>query len=458
MPGAREKSAEQIVVEMRRNGDFISSRTRVWDGEVTIAGRVFGPQAAGSGAPVPTTAATCSATRRERELFPDDAADQARRAKAIGELAAKGLALGKAMGAMRARCAGAVPRRRRRQVVDALRGIYATPWQMALQTWLEGVVPGERTFVRPSRRGADREDVVMPGRRRHAWMLNVVLDTSGSMSEEIPRALGAIADFCDAAAVDDIRLVQCDTAVTSDEVLTPAALAAYEVSGYGGSDLTPAMLALADDPRVTARSSSPTAISPFPPSRCPMRCCGFCRRMASRVSRRPTGAWSRCSGRRAPMKVVQELVNYFDRAGQALAEAAPQAAGAGLPRGRRAGDDARPLRHRRHLLLLPGDRPDRRQPVGHRRLHRRFHDRRRRRPCRPDEALEVAVIKVTVVTPPAQFTGSVRNGVTSHDFGRYGSAYRLADDLRARFPLRNGAKNLILGDDLPARGDRKDFR
>jgi hypothetical protein len=40
--------------------------------------------------------------------------------------------------------------------------------------------------------------------------------------------------------------------------------------------------------------------------------------------------------------------------------------------------------------------------------------------------LEVAVIKVAVVTPPAQFTGSVQNGVTSHDFGRYGSAYRLS--------------------------------
>ena len=40
--------------------------------------------------------------------------------------------------------------------------------------------------------------------------------------------------------------------------------------------------------------------------------------------------------------------------------------------------------------------------------------------------LEVAVLKVTVVTPPPQFTGSVRHGVTSHDFGRYGSAYQLS--------------------------------
>jgi predicted metal-dependent peptidase len=249
MPGAREKSAEQIVVEMRRNGEMVSSRTRVWGGEVTVAGRVFGPGASGLNAPNADESGDVLGDAREREMFPDDTADQTRLACEIGTLAAKGLALGKAMGAMRGRGseAGAA-----RQLVDALRGIYSTPWQMALQTWLEGVVPGERTFVRPSRRGADRADVVLPGRKRHSWMLNVVLDTSGSMSEEIPRALGAIADFCDAAAVDDIRLVQCDTQVTSDEVLTPAALAAYEVSGYGGSDLTPAMLALADDPRVTA--------------------------------------------------------------------------------------------------------------------------------------------------------------------------------------------------------------
>jgi predicted metal-dependent peptidase len=92
----------------------------------------------------------------------------------------------------------------------------------------------------------------MPGRKRHSWMLNVVLDTSASMSDEVPFALGAIADFCDVTGVDEIRLVQCDTVVTSDEVLSPNELADYQVSGYGGSDLTPALLALAEDPRVTA--------------------------------------------------------------------------------------------------------------------------------------------------------------------------------------------------------------
>jgi predicted metal-dependent peptidase len=123
---------------------------------------------------------------------------------------------------------------------------------MALQKWMESVAPGERTFLRPSRRGATQPDIVLPGRKRESWMLNVVLDTSGSMTDDIPRVLGAVADFCDAVAVDEIRVVQCDTAVTSDTVLSAAELTAFEVRGYGGSDLTPAMQMLADDPRVTA--------------------------------------------------------------------------------------------------------------------------------------------------------------------------------------------------------------
>ena len=83
-------------------------------------------------------------------------------------------------------------------------------------------------------------------------MLNVIIDTSGSMADEIPRALGAIADFCDAVAVDQIRLLQCDVTVTSDELLSPEELAQYQVTGYGGSDLTPAMELLAADPQVRA--------------------------------------------------------------------------------------------------------------------------------------------------------------------------------------------------------------
>jgi hypothetical protein len=39
---------------------------------------------------------------------------------------------------------------------------------------------------------------------------------------------------------------------------------------------------------------------------------------------------------------------------------------------------------------------------------------------------ESAILKVTVVKPLPQYQGSTRNGVTSHDFGAYGTAYALA--------------------------------
>ena len=245
MPGAREKSAEEIVLEMRRTGNVAFSRTAVWEGAVTTLERVLGvaPQSP------PGSVGDVLDAQRERELFPDDSADQAERARAIRDLATRSLAIAKAVGAMRGRGTEAGSSQ---QIVRATRGIYRTPWQLALQTWLESVAPGERTFTRASRRGNDRNDVVVPGRKRHSWMLNVVLDTSGSMSDEIPFALGAIADFCDVTGIDEIRLVQCDTVVTSDEVLSPPELADYQVSGYGGSDLTPALLALAKDDRVTA--------------------------------------------------------------------------------------------------------------------------------------------------------------------------------------------------------------
>lgn len=39
---------------------------------------------------------------------------------------------------------------------------------------------------------------------------------------------------------------------------------------------------------------------------------------------------------------------------------------------------------------------------------------------------DTAVVKVTVVAPLQKYPGSIRNNVKSHDFGRYGSAYKLS--------------------------------
>ena len=42
------------------------------------------------------------------------------------------------------------------------------------------------------------------------------------------------------------------------------------------------------------------------------------------------------------------------------------------------------------------------------------------------KAGETGVVRITVEKPLARYQGSARNGVTSHEFGHYGTAYRLA--------------------------------
>lgn len=270
MPGASKRSAEEIVLEMRRNADIMPSKTAVFGGQETTVGRMFGPRGRGQGGAQggeTLEAGDVMGSQQEKEMFPDDVADQGQNTTAIKEAASGSLALARAVGALkglRGDDPGATS-----QVVSALRGLYRTPWEVILQRWMESVAPGERTFVRPSRRGADRSDVVLPGRRREGWLLNVIIDTSGSMAEEIPRALGAIAAFCEAVAVDRIRLLQCDVTVTSDELLGPEELAQYQITGYGGSDLTPAMERLSADPQVRAVAIITDGEVQFPPDPMP---------------------------------------------------------------------------------------------------------------------------------------------------------------------------------------------
>jgi predicted metal-dependent peptidase len=239
-PGARSKSAEEIMLEMEQDPSKAPRRPAVW----RVAPGASGP--AGSSG----QRGDVLDERLEAELFPSDAPnDRQAQAEAVRQAASKALALGTLMDAMKGRGRGTDPAASNQQVT-ALRGLYRPPWEKALQRWLESVAPGERTFTRPSRRESGRADVVLPGRKREGWILNVVLDTSGSMTEELPRALGAIADCCEALGVDQVRLVQCDTALTADRWVSPEELAAHEITGGGGSDLSPALHHLALDPRV----------------------------------------------------------------------------------------------------------------------------------------------------------------------------------------------------------------
>lgn len=243
--GARHLSAEEILLEMEKD----PSKAPPPRGAIWRLGQIAGRS--GASTPVQGQGDVLDTTL-ERELFPGESTKelQAREAE-LREASVRSLSLATMMDALKGTGRG-TDRGAANQVVTALRGVYRTPWELALQTWLESVSPGPRTYVRPSRRGGDGNDLVLPGRRREGWMLNIVLDTSGSMADEIPRALGAIADFCEAVGVDEVRLVQCDTTVTSDSRLSPTEAADFQITGYGGSDLTPALRYLADDPDVKA--------------------------------------------------------------------------------------------------------------------------------------------------------------------------------------------------------------
>lgn len=135
---------------------------------------------------------------------------------------------------------------------SALRRAYRPPWELALHRWAEGAARPRRTYARAPRRGADRTDVVLPGRSRDAWTLSIILDTSGSMTEDLSKALGAIAEFGASAGIDAVRIVQCDVQVTADDTVPIEELVDFAIHGLGGTDLDAAFERLAEDPSVTA--------------------------------------------------------------------------------------------------------------------------------------------------------------------------------------------------------------
>lgn len=133
---------------------------------------------------------------------------------------------------------------------DLLKRHYAPPWQWAMQQWLESTTQSVRTYARPSRRGTPQYNSVIAGKKREGFTLHIVLDTSGSMWEVMPKILGVIATFCDSMNIETVHVLQCDVLVTSDDWIEPFELAQYQIKGFGGSDMSAAMLQLAEDAEV----------------------------------------------------------------------------------------------------------------------------------------------------------------------------------------------------------------
>ncbi|WP_198174839.1 vWA domain-containing protein [Spirosoma arboris] len=129
---------------------------------------------------------------------------------------------------------------------QAVKSAYKPPWEMALQQWLEFTARSGRTYTRPSRRGT-YTDLVQAGYKREGNTIHIIIDTSGSMSSLLSEVLGFIASFAESSMIPEVHVVQCDTGVSDDSWYTPSELLDFQVKGLGGSDITPAMLHLAQD-------------------------------------------------------------------------------------------------------------------------------------------------------------------------------------------------------------------
>jgi hypothetical protein len=253
MPGARLRSAEEILMELRRRA------REQQDGSGAARTRLWAPGEPGSGDSPPggdgePEDGDVLADAVEREWFGEDRETQRERQRAAGEAARRGGELARALGRLPGTLAAGMGLAAGglSADVDARRGAWRAPASLALQRGLEAAMTGARTFERASRRAGAAPDAVLPGRRRDSRLLNLVLDTSGSMTDALPSALGAIADACDALGIDTVRLVQCDAQVTRDDTIDPRALTRQRIDGFGGSDLSPALQRLAADPTVLA--------------------------------------------------------------------------------------------------------------------------------------------------------------------------------------------------------------
>ena len=429
MPGAREKSAEEIVLEMRRNAELMQSQHAGLGGQAGVGATACSGKAAQPATRQPTTTkpATCSPTRPNAKCFPADAAGSGDSAKPRSTNSPReGLALAKAMGAHEGprHDGGALAAGR---VMRAARAL--PPALAAGAAEMDRVGRAAASALSCVPRGAASNAATSCCRDASAqsWMLNVVLDTSRLDDRGNPARARRDRGFLRRRR-RSTRSASCNATPRSPRttVLSPDELAELPVSAASAAATFRPRCWRSPTIRGSPRpSSSPTATSPIPAERDALR-----RAVGAAAARhaflRPMGASSPWMG--AAMKVVQELVAYFDRRGQSVEDgsAASCSTRAISPR----------TRHRHMLelasrvgatLLFPRARRDRGPALGHRHLYRRLRAGGRRRPCRSGQARRDRVRQGDGGGAACRnIRARVRNGVTSHDFGRYGKAYRLS--------------------------------
>jgi predicted metal-dependent peptidase len=278
LPGAEHESAESIYARTRARtaaGDLPAHSWSDTLGQAPIAQSpmTYALRRAGLHVPEDQSGIDVLDESLLPVWFPDlDIKAERRLTVPIARAASKALSLdrlAKRLDAASGSRGGSGGGEREEATVQALSGLYRPPWELALQRWMEAVAPGPRSFSRPSRRGEISGGGVLPGRKREGWTLNIVLDTSGSMVDTLQHALGAIATFCQSAAVHQVHILQCDEDVTGDEYIDPAELREFSIRGFGGSDMSPAMTLLANDPDVEAAIVITDGYIEYPPGPLP---------------------------------------------------------------------------------------------------------------------------------------------------------------------------------------------
>lgn len=189
-------------------------------------------------------------SEQERTLFPDESeVERHQRREALTEIQENENLCRCMVDSLDERGAGGGASGSR--LVEALMGRFATPWEDMLQKWIDDSAPPPRSWAHASRRAGNRTDVVLPGRARDGYIIHIVLDTSGSMTEVLPAALGMIQAFGRASGVRAAHVIQCDSDVTSDEIVEIDELGAHEIKWETGGGMDEyGMLRMAADPDV----------------------------------------------------------------------------------------------------------------------------------------------------------------------------------------------------------------
>ena len=207
------------------------------------------------------------ADKTEREMFPADAQEQAKQKAAIDEIAARGMALAAAIGALKGRGNGAGSQSRTMlrstRTIPPCLAASASALDRIHRTGRADIFSSIAARLRACRcRIAGTQAAILDAqyRARHfrlddRWMPSRARRDRRFLRRRRCRSGAA---SCNATPRSP-RISRCRRTNSR----------AFNVSGFGGSDLSPAMVLLAEDPQVTAVVIVTDGTSPSRPSRPP---------------------------------------------------------------------------------------------------------------------------------------------------------------------------------------------